>query len=167
MTNYGKFLILLMQVVYFIPLFIYTELTCCSSVSIISTLLPDLWLCADGSRPTRSFFIQRMRVFFTNDIGGQSMHTRGATSLTENGVPPHLIQAIGRWGPHLPSKFTSEKMLFSYKLCCSDELFMTLFVKKIKKIKKLSSFFISKNISCFFHLIGFHRHMSVEFSFSQ
>ena len=60
-------------------------------------LLPDLWLRADGSRPTRSFFIKRMRKFFADDIGGQSMRAGGATSLAENGVPPHLIQAIGRW----------------------------------------------------------------------
>ena len=25
------------------------------------------------------------------------MRAGGATSLAENGVPPHLIQAIGRW----------------------------------------------------------------------
>ena len=31
------------------------------------------------------------------DIAGQSMQSGGATSLAENGVPPHLIQAIGRW----------------------------------------------------------------------
>ena len=57
----------------------------------------DLWLRADGTRPSRSFFICRMRLFFTNDIAGQSMRSGGATSLAENGVPPHLIQAIGRW----------------------------------------------------------------------
>ena len=59
--------------------------------------LPDLWLRADGSRPSRSFFMRRMRMFFADDIGGQSMRAGGATSLAENGVPPHLIQAIGRW----------------------------------------------------------------------
>ena len=59
--------------------------------------LPDLWLRADGSRPSRSFFIRRMRLFFSEDIGGQSMRAGGATSLAENGVTPHLIQAIGRW----------------------------------------------------------------------
>jgi hypothetical protein len=58
---------------------------------------PDLWLRADGSRPSRSFFIRRMRLFFQNDIAGQSMRSGGATSLAENGVPPNLIQAIGRW----------------------------------------------------------------------
>jgi hypothetical protein len=57
----------------------------------------DLWLRADGSRPTRSFFIRRMRLFFSNDVAGQSMRAGGATSLAENGVPPNLIQAIGRW----------------------------------------------------------------------
>jgi hypothetical protein len=56
----------------------------------------DLWLCADGSRPSRSFFIKRMNFFFDSDIAGQSMRAGGATSLAENGVPPHLIQAIGR-----------------------------------------------------------------------
>jgi hypothetical protein len=57
----------------------------------------DLWLRADGSRPSRSFFIRRMKLFFSNDIAGQSMLAGGATSLAENGIPPHLIQAIGRW----------------------------------------------------------------------
>ena len=58
---------------------------------------PDLWLKADGTRPSRSFFVRRMRLFFADDIAGQSMRAGGATSLAENGVPPHLIQAIGRW----------------------------------------------------------------------
>ena len=57
----------------------------------------DLWLRSDGSRPTRSFFTRRMKIFFSNDVGGQSMRAGGATSLAENGVPPNLIQAIGRW----------------------------------------------------------------------
>jgi hypothetical protein len=57
----------------------------------------DLWLRADGSRPSRSFFIRRMKLFFKGDVAGQSMRSGGATSLAENGVPPNLIQAIGRW----------------------------------------------------------------------
>ena len=61
-------------------------------------LSPDLWLKADGTRPSRSFFVRRMRLFFADDIAGQSMRAGGATSLAENGVPPHLIQAIGRTG---------------------------------------------------------------------
>ena len=38
-----------------------------------------------------------MRLFFVDDIAGQSMRAGGATSLAENGILPHLIQAIGRW----------------------------------------------------------------------
>jgi hypothetical protein len=57
----------------------------------------DLWLRADGSRPSRSFFIRRMKLFFDSDVAGHSMRAGGATSLAENGVPPNLIQAIGRW----------------------------------------------------------------------
>jgi hypothetical protein len=60
-------------------------------------LLSPLWLRADGTVPTRSFFIRRLRGFFNKDIAGQSMRAGGATSLAENGVPPHIIQAIGRW----------------------------------------------------------------------
>jgi hypothetical protein len=46
-----------------------------------------------------------MRFFFTNDmIAGQF---RGAT-ISENGVPPNLIQAIERWASSA-FQFTSEK----------------------------------------------------------
>ena len=57
----------------------------------------DLWLRADGSRPSRSFFTRRMKLFFQSDVAGQSMRAGGATSLAENGIPPNIIQAIGRW----------------------------------------------------------------------
>lgn len=58
---------------------------------------PDLWRRANGTCPSQSLFIRRMHLFFTDDIAGQSMCADGATSLAENGVPPHLIQAIGHW----------------------------------------------------------------------
>ena len=64
------------------------------------TLLPlhsALWLRADGTIPTRSFFIRRLRFFFDKEIAGQSMRAGGATFLAEKGVPPSLIQARGRW----------------------------------------------------------------------
>ena len=56
-----------------------------------------LWLTSNGSIPTRSFFIRRLRCFFDTDTAGQSIRAGGATSLAENGVPPSIIQAIGRW----------------------------------------------------------------------
>jgi hypothetical protein len=58
---------------------------------------PELWLMDDGTVPTRSFFITRLRALFDTSIAGQSMRAGGATSLAEAGVSPHIIQAIGRW----------------------------------------------------------------------
>jgi hypothetical protein len=43
----------------------------------------DLWLRANGSRPTRSFFIRRMKLFFSNDVAGQSMRAGGAGHLLD------------------------------------------------------------------------------------
>jgi hypothetical protein len=39
----------------------------------------------------------RLRSYFNRDVGGQSMRAGGATSLAENGVPPTIIQLMGRW----------------------------------------------------------------------
>ena len=60
-------------------------------------LASPLWLTSKGKIPTRDFFIKRLRLFFSNDIAGQSMRAGGATSLAENGVPPSLIQLLGCW----------------------------------------------------------------------
>jgi hypothetical protein len=60
-------------------------------------LASPLWIKSNGSVPTRSFFITRLRRYFENDIAGQSMRAGGATSLAEHGVPPSLIQLMGRW----------------------------------------------------------------------
>ncbi|KAF9543879.1 hypothetical protein CPC08DRAFT_603875, partial [Agrocybe pediades] len=51
-----------------------------------------LWITSSGNPPHRSFFINRLRVFFGPDIAGQSMRSDGATSLAENGTPPSIIQ---------------------------------------------------------------------------
>ena len=58
---------------------------------------PELWLRLDGTIPTRSFFISRLRSLFDTSISGHSMRAGGATSLAEAGVAPNIIQAIGRW----------------------------------------------------------------------
>jgi hypothetical protein len=60
-------------------------------------LSSPLWLTSKGVVPTCSFFIKRLRRFFNTDTAGQSLRAGGATSLAENGVPPSIIQAIGRW----------------------------------------------------------------------
>jgi hypothetical protein len=60
--------------------------------------LPQLWLCSNGTVPTRRWFLERLRALFPSaDIAGQSLRSGGATSLAEEGTPPDLIQAIGRW----------------------------------------------------------------------
>ena len=60
-------------------------------------LATPLWITEAGTVPTRAFFITRLRLFFGKDIAGQSMCAGGATSLAENGVPPSIIQPMGRW----------------------------------------------------------------------
>jgi len=60
-------------------------------------LSSPLWITASGEVPTRSFFTSRLASFFDNSVGGQSMRAGGATSLAEHGVPPSIIQPLGRW----------------------------------------------------------------------
>lgn len=60
-------------------------------------LFSPLWILHDRSVPTRNFFITRLRHFFDRDVAGQSMRAGGATSLTEHGVAPSIIQFMGRW----------------------------------------------------------------------
>ena len=55
---------------------------------------PELWLHADGSVPTRAWFICRLRLHFPSDVAGHSLRAGGAAQA---GIPPHIIQAIGRW----------------------------------------------------------------------
>jgi hypothetical protein len=58
---------------------------------------PELWLRKNGDVPTRGWFMRKLKKFFPQNIGGQSMRAGGATSLAEAGVAPPVIQAIGRW----------------------------------------------------------------------
>jgi hypothetical protein len=72
----------------------------CSYLTSRDTLFrarPELWLRSDGTIPTRSWFMRRLRQFFPNSIAGQSMRAGGATALAEAGTAPALIQAAGRW----------------------------------------------------------------------
>ena len=58
-------------------------------------LSSPLWITSTGQVPTRSFFTRRLRIFFDNSVGGQSMRAGGTTSLAEHGVPPSIIQPLG------------------------------------------------------------------------
>ncbi len=68
-----------------------------SSRDSLMPLHSALWLRADGSIPTRSFFVRRLHIFFGSEFGGQSLRAGGATYLAELATPPSLIQARGRW----------------------------------------------------------------------
>jgi hypothetical protein len=68
-----------------------------SSRDRLHPLSTPLWLKKNGTVPTRQFFISRLRRYFDKDVAGQSMRAGGATSLAEHGVPPSLIQFMGRW----------------------------------------------------------------------
>ncbi|KAI1786192.1 hypothetical protein LXA43DRAFT_1099487 [Ganoderma leucocontextum] len=57
----------------------------------------ELWLRADGTVPTRSWFMRKLRSLFPRDVAGHSMRAGGTTSLAAAGVPPSAIQAINRW----------------------------------------------------------------------
>jgi hypothetical protein len=58
---------------------------------------PELWLCADGSIPTQSWFIKQLQAFFTCGMSGQSMCVGGTTVLAKARTAPNLIQATSWW----------------------------------------------------------------------
>lgn len=58
---------------------------------------PLLWLREDGTVPTRSWYIARLRRHFPVDIAGHSLRSGGATMYALSGMPDDRIQALGRW----------------------------------------------------------------------
>ena len=60
-------------------------------------LHPMLWLREDGSSPTRSWFISRLRQHFPSDVAGHSLRSGGATAYALAGMSDDRIQALGRW----------------------------------------------------------------------
>ena len=60
-------------------------------------LHPQLWLCANGFSPTRSWFLRRLSQYCPADIAGQSMRAGGATALAQAGASGDLIRGAGRW----------------------------------------------------------------------
>ena len=61
-------------------------------------LHPLLWVHADGSVPTCTWFLAQFHSIFPDpSLGGHSLRAGSATSLATAGVPPSQIQAIGGW----------------------------------------------------------------------
>ena len=63
----------------------------------IHPLSLPFWLMENRDVPTQSFFMSCLCELFKVDIAGQSMCVGSATSLAEHGVPPSIIQPLGRW----------------------------------------------------------------------
>ncbi|KAF5370207.1 hypothetical protein D9615_010053 [Tricholomella constricta] len=58
---------------------------------------PALFLCEDGSHPTRSWFEHKFSRVLGWDFGGHSLRAGGATFYAGLGLSKDVIQALGRW----------------------------------------------------------------------
>lgn len=56
-----------------------------------------LFLCQNGSVPTRSWFDNKFFALLNRDFGGHSLRAGGATFYAALGLSESIIQAIGRW----------------------------------------------------------------------
>ncbi len=81
-----------------------------------------LWLKADGSIPTRRWFIQRLRHFFPSDVSGHSMRSGGATAFAVAGVPAASIQAIGRWSSDAWQLYIRKHPVLVHALMLADQI---------------------------------------------
>jgi hypothetical protein len=79
-------------------------------------LHPQLWLRNDGSSPTRSWFLHRLRQYCPSDIGGQSIRAGGATALAEAGAPGDLIRGAGRWSSNAFERYIRKNVIVLHAL---------------------------------------------------
>ena len=79
-------------------------------------LHPQLWLHANGSSPTRSWFLRHLRHYCPPDIAGQSMRAGGATTLAQAGAPTDLIRAVGRWSSAVFERYIQKNAIVPHAL---------------------------------------------------
>lgn len=59
---------------------------------------PDLFICEDGSVPTRAWFDSKLFALVDRlNYGGHSLRSGGATFYASLGLPEDIIMALGRW----------------------------------------------------------------------
>ncbi|GBE86729.1 hypothetical protein SCP_0906090 [Sparassis crispa] len=58
---------------------------------------PALFIASDGTVPTRSWFISRLRTYLHDNVTGHSLRAGGATFFAAAGWPDNRIQALGCW----------------------------------------------------------------------
>jgi hypothetical protein len=79
-------------------------------------LHPQLWLRADGSPPTRSWFLLRLRQYCPSEIAGQSIRAGGATALAEARAPADLIRGAGRWSSNVFERYIRKNVIVLHAL---------------------------------------------------
>lgn len=79
-------------------------------------LHPQLWLRANGSQPTRAWFIQRLKAFCPPDIAGQSLRAGGATALAEAGAAYELVRGAGRWSSNAFERYIRKNPIILHAL---------------------------------------------------
>jgi len=152
-------------------------------------LSSPLWLTSKGIIPTCSFFIKFLCCFFNSDTARQSLWAGGATSLAENGVPPSIIQAIGRWASnafkiyirknpvliqvllfgqtaHAQSSFihTLESWLVFYRLFPINFFFYSLFLNHLPPPHLLTDIGLSHQYRLFLNPFPPHLPMDMDLS---
>jgi len=85
-------------------------------------LHPQLWLRANGSMPTRSWFLSRLSAFCPPEIAGQSMRAGGATALAEAGAPGELIRGAGRWSSDAFERYIRKNVIVLHTLILGRSL---------------------------------------------
>lgn len=81
---------------------------------------PQLWLRANGTNPTRNWFLRRLESHFNKtDFSGHSLRAGSATALAEAGVPAHMIQAIRRWASEAFQFYIRHHHVLLAALLCS------------------------------------------------
>ena len=79
-------------------------------------LHPQLWLWANGSSPTRSWFLQHLHQYLPAEIAGQSIRAGGATALAEAGAPTDLIRGTGRWSSNAFKRYIRKNVIVLHAL---------------------------------------------------
>jgi hypothetical protein len=79
-------------------------------------LHPQLWFRTNGTSPTRSWFLRRLRQFCPPDIAGQSIRAGGATALAEAGAPADLIRGAGRWTSNAFERYLRKNVIVLHAL---------------------------------------------------
>ena len=132
-----------------------------------------LWLTSKGVIPTRSFFIKCLRCFFNSDTAGQSLRAGGATSLAENGIPPSIIQAIGRWASNAFKIYIQKNpvliqvLLFSQTTCSASTYIHALDAWLLYRLFSLITyrlFYLLTDFSCPQQMFLLHPYVRHEHS---